>query len=99
MVKDFLQYVWKWIQGQRKGCRRMMGHKDSQMVGYHRKRSSLDVSTLPTTSCGGTARHCRKHPSACFLTKKLEKSYAIILCWERILGNYKSIASLLLYTS
>lgn len=38
------------------------------------ERISLEVRTLPTTSC---AQHCRKQPCVYSLTKKLEKSQAI----------------------
>lgn len=52
----------------------MLGHEDSQSVGYHRERISLEVRTLPTTSW---AQHCRKQPYTYSLAKKLEKSQGI----------------------
>lgn len=64
----------------------MLGPEDSQRVGYHRRRSSLEVGTLPTTS---SAQHHRKQPSAYFHKETEEVSshnffYAEEGFWEII---------------
>lgn len=69
--KDFLQCVWKWIQGQRRGCWVMKIAKEWAVI---ERGAVWRWWRCPSHRC---AQHCRKQPSAYFLTRKLEKSWGI----------------------